>query len=1075
MATTKKLKIVDSRHNPIPSQHELKQLHATSDAADMTAKCRSNLLELQVDEVLDQVRINYTKHDALKSHLKQMKQIFQKLEAQEVDAQVLGPVKEIQLSNYIVRKPVMLSFEKPTRLDLIGSYLLETGVHPEFNIDVAVEMPQSCFLPKDILNYRYFDKRKLYLGVLKNALEDEFSESAIDIHFENFCGDLNKPILVFKPRYDVKQKYGRCASIRMIPVIEKSTFQLSKLIPSRGNLQNLTTSTTADADMGNSQPQKLPTPIYNMSILEDMNMRNHLEQLHSAAQDNLSFKDAVILGKLWIRQQGFHHTEIVDSLNGFQLSMLLLYLHMSKRINRQMSSWSMFKVLLNFIASESSNLLCFPPQTQGDIPAVVLTPEGKKVFASHFSCTLLDSCGRYNLAFRMGSLALKEIQMEAQRVIQMFQNAAVDEIESFRSVFIQRSSFWTRYDNYFDVYISPSSSESTEILISKMEKVLSRALSDRVTAIRIHHCSGLQELDSACAARRFVIGVRFNPDTFQRTLDKGPAADDLAQAKGFRAFWKTKSELRRFQDGTIIEAVVWDMSKDEQYGIVTEIVQFILPRHISHIVEIVDAESPLRQSINSPVSSIADHTLALWRVFNQFSQVLLKKDSLLGHTLPLEIVAVHPRSSYFRYTALKVPQAIVRASGERKGCVQAIDIVLEFEQSSKWPTSPEAKEQTKNGFLVELARCLGSSAYELECQVVESGSNCLEVEFQGYVFRLSLLTPGTKDERELTLSSRHSRVVHALHLRHLTYGPTVRFILSWLDAYAHLGFSFRHETIELLVASTFLNALSPAPCSVLSGFVRFLHLLSKYPWSSCPLVVEFEAGAVSSSERQDLETMFIRSRAAATSDSRKNLLPTSSPHIYVMADYELTLNNNSSERSSSIWSQAQPMMDSRVCQMLIHHARTCLEELQDTIRKGRYNHTLNFLNQDSPLTREQYDVVFYLIDAAQVNLDREIEKTTRLRKPVCVNTVESSTTAVSPRRHDERIDFYPARECLARLQAQFSAWALFFLSHNQIGLVWKPQMCLVSESDELLHEPLPSILEAMIASSHGLIARVEIN
>ena len=35
----------------------------------------------------------------------------------------------------------------------------------------------------------------------------------------------------------------------------------------------------------------------------------------------------------------------------------------------------------------------------------------------------------------------------------------------------------------------------------------------------------------------------------------GPAADDTAAA--FRAFWSEKSELRRFKDGAVIEAVMW--------------------------------------------------------------------------------------------------------------------------------------------------------------------------------------------------------------------------------------------------------------------------------------------------------------------------------------------------------------------------------------------------------------------------------------------------------------------------------------------------------------------------------------
>ena len=50
------------------------------------------------------------------------------------------------------------------------------------------------------------------------------------------------------------------------------------------------------------------------------------------------------------------------------------------------------------------------------------------------------------------------------------------------------------------------------------------------------------------------LGVVVDPDHANRIVDKGPPADHAAEAAAFRAFWGEKAELRRFQDGSILEA-----------------------------------------------------------------------------------------------------------------------------------------------------------------------------------------------------------------------------------------------------------------------------------------------------------------------------------------------------------------------------------------------------------------------------------------------------------------------------------------------------------------------------------------
>lgn len=53
-----------------------------------------------------------------------------------------------------------------------------------------------------------------------------------------------------------------------------------------------------------------------------------------------------------------------------------------------------------------------------------------------------------------------------------------------------------------------------------------------------------------------IIRLSVNLDTAHGTLERGPPADDPL-ASEFRQFWGEMSNLRRFMDGAICEAVVW--------------------------------------------------------------------------------------------------------------------------------------------------------------------------------------------------------------------------------------------------------------------------------------------------------------------------------------------------------------------------------------------------------------------------------------------------------------------------------------------------------------------------------------
>ena len=78
------------------------------------------------------------------------------------------------------------------------------------------------------------------------------------------------------------------------------------------------------------------------------------------------------------------------------------------------------------------------------------------------------------------------------------------------------------------------------------------AMNDRADAVR---CASVGR--SACNSKKIWIGIKLNPKNGLKVIDVGPPSDNEAEAKVFRAFWGEKSELRRFKDARICEAVVW--------------------------------------------------------------------------------------------------------------------------------------------------------------------------------------------------------------------------------------------------------------------------------------------------------------------------------------------------------------------------------------------------------------------------------------------------------------------------------------------------------------------------------------
>jgi len=80
-------------------------------------------------------------------------------------------------------------------------------------------------------------------------------------------------------------------------------------------------------------------------------------------------------------------------------------------------------------------------------------------------------------------------------------------------------------------------------------------------------------------ARGLTVGLRLHADEALKPVVMGPAADDEAAAQRFRSLWGARSELRRFKDSSICEAVVVNLPPTQRHRIVPTLVAMLLQRH----------------------------------------------------------------------------------------------------------------------------------------------------------------------------------------------------------------------------------------------------------------------------------------------------------------------------------------------------------------------------------------------------------------------------------------------------------------------------------------------------------------
>jgi len=909
---------------------------------------KTNLLRMQADELLAEVRTSSElEKKKLSSWLDEVLVLLREcrgLSGVEVTPTWLSEKAGVSFDDDS-NEAVSIIFEPPSTVEIIGSFAFKAITAPILNIDIAVHMPSSCFNTNDILNHAYFSKRKLYLGALWKLLAKHKGAS---LSLALFKGDVRKPIIQLKPT-SFKSK----VTIRIIPVAPNTVFKLSQLRGDKNNVRpeewmtalNESKKTKSKAVLDASTLQG--TPFYNHSILEDVAISTQFKVLSQALSACPVARDGLILFKVWLAQRSMRF--YLESIDSHYAALVVAYLVQVKRITAQMLPLAALQVIFRFFAETNFgdsefSFLSMKPTDRDDsraIPFVLTHPlSDQSNLGKPTVCT-------YSSMWRVRHSALDDLVHEARRSLRLLESSSNG---AFDSLFLSKASFFDRHDMFFHMNLSDanfrgttlrkgdSASTNDDILQERLRDlktalcdqttteyfsqqvcdIVTEALGTRVIAARVLvSCADKFAVEKAVMSPAWdepnltykgtwviSIGLVLQKDTSYRKVDRGPSAEMTSECERFRKFWGSKSKLRRFQDGSIIEAVVWDESKQRAAAlkagavprgerIVEEIVRYVLARHFPFRgCENVQCKGALLEQYFLPAPGIIKDETSLDSSSSHDSETMSRKaieclDALRGiliskmKDLPLAIESVSAVCPELRYTSLVPPlqcpfldKDLLKQQwgNELSLLAMPLQVIARVESGGKWPTNGEAINSVKTALYLRLGELL---AAQFQLNSVPH-RDCIDIFNGGFVFRLVFIASPeverhvTPDKRLVyqrgTIAALHHNSIKAVQGKFPSFGNTVRLLTRWSMG-NYLTGHIKQEAWELLAASVYLECgEAEAPSCPSAGFRRALRKLCSNDWENTPVVVDF-TGDLSLEDRVKISSRFksVREKGAGPS------------------------------------------------------------------------------------------------------------------------------------------------------------------------------------------------------------------
>ncbi|KAF7943256.1 hypothetical protein EAE96_011186 [Botrytis aclada] len=831
---------------------------------------KSSIFKLQVDELLNEVRPNYEKRAAgIKSALNQLKNAIEGIEDHEPllipDAiklfskthKIAIPFPDPKPDNNAAYK---LIYSKPSGINVVGSYALGTMAKSEkpLCVDMIVNMPKSLFQEKDYLNYRYFYKRAYYLATIAAGLHTSMPDLTLEYEFLN--GNSLHPILVARWKASTKGDLNSRFEVHIIPAAARGCFAEAKLRPTKNSIRP---KEGADNDATTLEP----SPFYNSSLSADCSFESYLQLLHNASKTSEGFKDACLLGRIWLRQRGFGSAISQGGLGHFEWAALTALLLKGggprghSLLSPGYSSYQMFKAVVQYLTT--TDLVKKPVLYEA--PDLQIAKSDTPVF--------YDGPRGVNILYKMTPFSYELLRDEARTSLTMLNDSTFDQ---FEATFITKADqILQKYDCIVNIPI-PAQKDGVSSCDHKIQTTtfanhvfatLKEGLSDRVKLLDIKATettswSIKSSGPSTSNYQTLNLAVLFDPAYISRLVDHGPPAEDKKKALKFQKFWGEKAELRRFKDGSILESLVW--SPGSTYSIFEDIVTYLIKRHFG--AETSKGLSFIGEGFEKLLPSYGNSTKAfeaLRQAYNAF-----EKDIRDMESLPLQLKQLSAVDPQLRSSSIDLP-----LFAPRQPLNVPADVLIQFEGSGRWPDDVVAIQRTKIAFLLKIGELLVESNDSIITKLgIESEDqplqNCafLDVFYpSGATFRLRI-----HNEREQTLLERqvkdksidnrsredavsalsiykrfniqlplHTQSISTHCTRFPLLSPTIRLVKKWFDRHM-LSDHVSGELIELLAARAFLQPYPwKAPSSAMSGFLRTLLFISKWDWRSTPLIVDF--------------------------------------------------------------------------------------------------------------------------------------------------------------------------------------------------------------------------------------------
>lgn len=882
----------------LPSAEEVGELLEQGD------QFGTRLFKLQVEELVTATSVPFHGLPQLDASLKELKTCldcipeFHKVSLAEAKSQVPGVEIPFPEPGPEQDGAIKFSCMAPSQVQLVGSYplgmLLRTSANNDsfqqpLTVDVAVEMPSCMFADKDYLNNRYFHKRALYLAIIASTLtKTKLGQlTVVSKEFTLVDNDQRRPGLLVK----LKDGATKPFQIRILPSIAPSTFPLSRFAPRQSNLRS-------------KDGVLYPTPHYNTALARDTVYSAHLTYLYHHTQQCPGFSSAVILIKAWLGRRGFgENGHTCKSFGGAVSGMLLAHLLRPSSegggLSTSLASYQLFKAFLEFVASHDFQN---EPIMIGSSPDV--NHFSADAFSDHFSSPIVvDPTGVLHLT---PGLTLNDwglIQLEAQRGVALISNPLAQN-NLFQALFLDNARTMEVKFDHVASFVAPSAlpeswqTDSNKLdtpdqylqLVQALPQFIASSLTDRVKLV----CCYYDDYPSWSVATQFPpglkrihLGVWIDPDQSRRLVDRGPSPHaEPEKAQRFREVWGERAELRKFQDGSILESVVWPCSHiEERRQIVQRMFEYLLRRHLGiRQLRFWGAQLNSHLVLSNTTARGSSYLESTQKGFQPAIEAFDKLVRAVKDVeLPLFVSAVAATAQGLRYTSVFIPQPIslhqLSSLPASERYMEAMDAVIELESSSQWPEHLESIQRLKAALLLELQRKL-TEVHHFNATLVQWASDSTTPDFAadvhldvwvqpGFLFRLRIrcgveeevyedeLAKAVKDQKsghvisrlETGLSLYRRRFGYKLWLSPRLHGltqanpilsPTVRLFQRWVSSHL-LASHFTSEALELICAAIFFSPTDPCvmPSSALAGFSRVLHRVANHPFDQEPLPIQF--------------------------------------------------------------------------------------------------------------------------------------------------------------------------------------------------------------------------------------------